>query len=275
MNIPDPWLMDTADISRDERKRKESPGSFFYSQGKSIVLASGYFHDDRLKDFARGGVARKHRHRIHLALFGQLMASFEYLSKEIVAKAVDVTDYLDLQLDKCGWVRLSSAHVLATRRVATTPGSILIGPTQGWHSAEAINERYRFLFGSGPIDDPTARELDRLWVLRHSVAHNAGFVTNHDSARISAPALSERVVAISESFIEEAFDFLSPIGETMVQVAGNSLLARLRTQISLNGKSYPRDESYYIAIKRLSQYVKSRTRGLADFGEVEYDNDFP
>ncbi|MEM7561359.1 MAG: hypothetical protein AAF394_19715, partial [Planctomycetota bacterium] len=104
--IPSRRNRDTVDAKRDELKRQRSPGSFFYSQGWGQVLAAGYFTNERLAESARGGIALKHRHRIHLALFGQLMASFEYFLKDFVAKAVDATTNLDEKIRKEKWLEI-------------------------------------------------------------------------------------------------------------------------------------------------------------------------
>lgn len=88
--IPSHRNRDTIDVRRDERKRQLSPGSFFFFQGQSQVLSTGYFKNERLAASARDGIVMKHLHRIHLALFGQLMASFKFFSKDFVSKGNDI-----------------------------------------------------------------------------------------------------------------------------------------------------------------------------------------
>lgn len=273
MNIPNPWTLDTADAYRESEKRDTSPGSFFYSQGQSIMLAASYFTDSRLTSSARGGVAKKHRHRLQLALFGQLMASFEFLSKDIIAKSVDMCSYLDVQLHKATWINLNSVHVLSTRNRPSSPGSILIGHTQGWHQVKNTTERFVALFGQSPILSTEERDLDRLWILRHSVAHNAGYITPHDAFRISAPTLSAKVAAVDEIFIKDSFNFLSPIARRMVHVASESLLARMRADVHVAGLDFERDKESYIAIRKLGTYLTSRRQAVPEFGEADYTSD--
>ena len=79
------------------------------------MLAAGYFTNKRLAKSARGGIGFKHRHRIHLALFGQLMASFEYFLKDFVARAVDATTNLDEKIQKEKWLEINVDRVLANR----------------------------------------------------------------------------------------------------------------------------------------------------------------
>src|SRR6266705_2427678 len=181
--IPDVWNRDTADVVRDELKRKESPCSFFWSQGQSLSLAAEYFVDDRLAETARGGVALKHRHRVHLALFGQLMASFEDLLKYFVAKVIDLTAVLDTKVQKAKWMEVDASKVLAYRLVATTPGAMLVHSTLGWHVPATVKLRYQELFSRNPITNDEISTLERLWILRHTVAHNAGFVIQYDAVR--------------------------------------------------------------------------------------------
>jgi hypothetical protein len=68
------------------------------------------------------------------ALFGQLMASFGYLLKDFVAKAVDLTAVIDPKVQKAKWMEVDAAKVLASRIAATTPGAMLVHSTLGWHT---------------------------------------------------------------------------------------------------------------------------------------------
>lgn len=272
-SIPGSWTRDTAESLRDEKKRKESPTSFFFSQGRSLVLAAQYFDDDRLVKQARGGVAVKHRHKVHLALFGQLMASFEYLLKDFIAKVIDVTDLYDGVVRKAKWIEVDAGRVLASRVVATTPGSILIHPTMGWHTPEIVNKRYGELFEHQVIESGEQRNLERLWILRHSVAHNAGFVIHHDAARIGASALSERVVNVDASFVSAAFDFLSPIARRVAETVGDKVLLKWLQGAQELGSDYARDEATYQQLKKLATYIDSRPSDLPDFTEMDYQED--
>ncbi len=272
--IPEPWNRDTAEVRREEAKRKESPCSFFFSQGQSLVLAAGYFVDERLAENARGGVALKHRHRMHLALFGQLMASFEYLLKDFVAKAIDLTGVFDSKIQKAKWIEVDAAKVLAYRLAATTPGAMLVHSTLGWHTPSTVNMRYQELFLRSPIPNDEISTLERLWVLRHTVAHNAGFVIHHDAYRIGAAALSEHVVNIDEVFIRETFEFLRPIAERIATDIGDAVLLEwLRTVVD-NGADFTRDSATYIGLKKLATMAAARTQDVPIPIEANYLADF-
>ena len=276
MNLTDlhPWVHDAADLKREEQKRWYSPSSFFFSQGQSLVLAASYFRDTRLTSTARGGVARKHRHRIHLALFGQLMASLEYLFKDFIAQVIDLTDVFDEKVKKAKWIEVDAGHVLSVRTVKTTPGALLLHSTLGWQDSRTVNVRYSDLFLFQPIDQPEIDTLDRLWVLRHSVAHNAGFVTARDAARAGVPALSNAVVDLNEEFIRETFDFLCNIAKRVATEVGDRVVLewlRSKKEVEANWK---RDKQTYTWLKYLAAYIPSRARELPKIRKGTYTADF-
>jgi hypothetical protein len=272
--VPEPWTRDSADVRRDESKRKESPCSFFFSQGQSLVLAADYFSDERLNENARGGVALKHRHRIHLSLFGQLMASFEYLLKDFVAKAIDLTAVLDSKVQKAKWVEVDAAKVLAYRLAATTPGAMLVHSTLGWHSPSTVNSRYQELFARQPISIAELPTLERLWVLRHSVAHNAGFVIHYDASRIGSANLAEHVANVDAAFMGETFNFLRPIADRIASEVGDAILLEWIRSIAPTGQDFARDSAAYIGLKKLATMVAARTRDVPAANELNYRADF-
>ncbi len=269
---PDVWHRDTADARRDERKRGASPTSYFFTQGQSLVLAASYFSDDRLAVAARGGVALKHRHRIQLALFGQLMASFEYMLKDFVAKEIDASTLLDERILKEKWIGVDTARILAVRNATSTPGAMLVHASQGWHAPRTVNDRYVALFDRTPISNTETSTLDKLWVLRHSVAHNAGYVTQYDATRIGSTDLQDDVANVDAEFIRETFEFLRPIARRVADI-GNALLISWLHTVGAT-KDFERDRPTYQALKQLSAYVESRTRELPEMSEATYEADF-
>lgn len=273
--IPNTWNRDSADARRDELKRSSSPCSFFYSQAQSLSLAANYFVDDRLSDEARGGVAQKHRHRMQLALFGQLMAAFEYMLKDFVAQAIDATTVLDETVQDAKWIEVSAAKILASRSMATTPGAMLVHSTLGWHSPEKVNDRYQTLFGKRPIEAAETPDLERLWILRHSVAHNAGYITSYDASRLNADNLADSVANIDSDFIARSKNFLVPIGERVATVAGGALLKRWFASLKDDGPDYSRDQTTYRRLKELATTVRSRTQEVQAPTEEDYLNEFP
>lgn len=272
--IPAAWRRPSADAQRDEEKRSASPCSFFYSQAQSLTLTAQYFVDDRLSNEARGGVAIKHRHRMQLALFGQMMASFEYMLKDFVAKSVDATTVLDQTILKAGWTEVTAAKILASRSTATTPGAMLIHSTLGWHTPGKVNERYKELFAQEPIESDKIADLERLWILRHSVAHNSGYITDYDSSRLGAPALASSVVRIDASFIDATKWFLVPIARRVAEVVGGALLSRWFASVRPEGQDYVRDKETFKKLKQLATMVDSRTRDVPEPTEQDYQNEF-
>ena len=271
---PSPWRHDAADINREERKRKLSPSSFFFSQAQAIALAASYFDRSRLSCRVRPGVAKKHTHRIHLALFGQLMASLEFLLKDFVARVIDVIPTFDEALIRAEWLRVDTARILSMRSTVTTAGALLLHPTVGWQQPEIANRRYKELFSSQPILADEVQELDRLWILRHSVAHNAGFVSAYDAARAGFPHIADKVADIDEEFILETFKFLVDIAERVAQGVGDTVLCRWLASRKTLGPNYIRDKEIYTALKLLSTFVDSRAQDLPRITKGPYTMDF-
>ncbi len=268
------WSHDAADLRREEDKRWYSPGSFFYSQGHALVLAARYFRKDRLISIAHGGVATKHLHRMHLALFGQLMASHEYLLKDFVAQVIQIVDIFDDRIKEAKWITIDSTHVLSARSVQTHVGAMLLHSTLGWHDPRDVNRRYKNLFRYQPIDPAEYEAMDRLWILRHSVAHNAGLVIAHDAVRIDLPRLSSQVVDINAAFIEEAFNFLCCIARRLAEQIGDRVLLEwLRSRVKM-GKDWPRDKRLYTWMKLLATFVQSRAKALPKITKGQYIKDF-
>ncbi|MBX6386653.1 MAG: hypothetical protein IRZ07_27370 [Microbispora sp.] len=259
--IPDAYASESADIQRDEEKRRASPPSFFFAQTQALKLAANYFRNSRLQPSARGGVAAKHRHRIHGALFGQVMAAFEFCLKDFIAQIIDRTDMYDDRILGCSWIGVDVSRVLARRGSTGGVGGLLIHPLLGWHNAEQVNQRYKELFDHPLLaTDEDARTLDRLWILRHSVVHNAGFVTGHDAYRLSAPSLSERAVRIDGEFVSETVDFLRSIVLRIESPTGTGVVRRWLETRAVG--RWEDDEEVYRALRHVTCAAQSRTQEL-------------
>lgn len=272
--IPSARTTGTADAERDEDKRKKSPGSFFFSQGHSLVLAAKYFNDDRLQDSARGGVANKYRHRIHLALFGQLMASFEYFLKDFVSKAIDSTTQLDDLVKSQKWISVDTQKLLANRSGIASIGSVLVHSTQSWHSATEVNSRYSSLFKRSPFSAEDIVVIEKLWVLRHSVAHNAGTVIHYDAVRIGNEDLANRAADLDADFLASTFDFLAPLVKDTCTECGKNLLKDYFLVLADRGPDFQLDKASYGQLKHLSEYVSSRVTDLSVITKATYEADF-
>lgn len=270
--VPSTWSRDTKEFERDEEKRKKSPCSFFYSQGRALFLAARYFNDERLTDSAKKGVSRKHRHRIQLSLFGQLMAAFEYMLKDFVSQVIDTCDVIDDIIADEDWVNIDTKQVLAQKSSESSVGALLIHPTGGWHNPRKVNARYSKLFGGEIIEEPEIPTLNRMWIIRHTVAHNAGRVTGPDAARFGASDLSEKVVNTDEDFIDQALDFLSPIAERTAESCGKCVLNKWFKSISDADPDFERDKAIYRSLKHLGTYLESRPKNLPDLGKREYSS---
>lgn len=268
------WHSDSADIAREEGKRERSPASFFYSQGQALVLAAEYFKAKRLAKRASSGVAYKHLHRIHLALFGQMMASFEYLLKDFIARVFDAVPTFDERIRDEKWVTVNAERVLAVRAAPISPGALLFHSTLGWHEPEEVNKRYKRLFEGEPIATSEFAALEPLWVLRHSVAHNAGFVTSVDAARGRIPLVSAKVADISAQHIADTFESLCPIARRLAEVVGAKVIQKWISSRTAAGPDYLRDKETYKRLKLLATYVCSRARPLPKITKSMYTSDY-
>lgn len=269
--IPEEYTSEAPDIARDEEKRRRSPPSFFFAQSQALKLAAAYFKDERLKVGAHGGVAEKHRHRIQSALFSQVMAAFEFCLKDFVALAIDCSDVYDEEVDRLDWIVVDKSRVLAQREVSGRVGALLIHPTLGWHDSKLVNERYKRLFGQTLIPEGQGEVLDRLWILRHTVVHNAGFVTHHDAYRLRATMLSEKAARIDPVFLDASVAFLRDLARRLGDAIGDAVLSRWFKTRSTS--QFENDAAAYEALKLLATVVESRAQPLPTVTEPMYDED--
>ena len=238
------------------------------------MLAAGYFTDERLAETARGGIALKHRHRIHLALFGQLMASFEFFLKDFVAKAVDATTLLDEKIQKAEWLEIDVNRVLANRSGMATIGSTLVHSTLGWHSPGQVNGRFTSLFSRNAFNASEVETLEKLWVLRHSVAHNAGMIIHYDATRIGDEMLADHAADIDARFIKDTFDFLNPVAKKICEDCGGNLLRSYFQPLHERGPNILSDMPTFSRIRPLMEYVDSRAKELPQIDQPAYEADF-
>jgi hypothetical protein len=268
--VPDTYSSGAADMERDEAKRTTSPPSFFFGRGWGLVLAANYFTDQRLSS-SHSAVAAKHRHRIQSATFGMLMAAFEWCAKDFIAQVLTATEIFDDQVQAAKWISLDTSSVLAQRASSASVGGILIHPTLGWHDPTTLHRRYSELFKASPLRTADRRTLERLWLLRHTVAHNAGFVTPHDAYRMSAPSLSGRSVRIDERFLEDTWTFLTGIVRRLGDPVGMEILDQWCRQRPEG--DFGADRASYVALKTIATVVEGRDKDLPTFGETDYRAD--
>ncbi len=260
--IPERYASEAADIARDEAKRLASPPSFFFAQTRALLLASDYFNNHRLKAGAAGGVAAKHRNRIRSAFFGQLMAAFEFCIRDFLAQVVDASDAYDDVVNECKWIDVDKSRMLAQRDVAGSVGALLIHPLLGWHDTDQVNSRYEAFFEHQLLSKDEARDLQRLWIIRHSVAHNSGFVTHHDAYRLQAPTLRNAAIAMNHSFLSDTTEFLRAVVSKLQreQVIGDRVLARWFERKATG--VWQTDKLAYTRVRHVVTIVSQRTQPL-------------
>lgn len=203
-----------------------------------------------------------------------MMAAHEFLMKDFVASVVDLIPTFDDAILGEKWIDVDAKRVLSLRSTSSTPGSVLLHGTMGWHDPKTVNHRYSAIFGRAPISNSDVPTLERLWILRHSVAHNAGYVTAYDAVRGNMPSLANAVAAIDDSYITETFDFLRNIARRVANDVGDAVVqAWLRTRMEA-GKNYQRDKATYTRLKLLASFVESRSKELPKIGKGAYTADW-
>lgn len=263
--IPDATSADSADVERDERKRQTSPPSSFYAQSQAILTAVRYF-DPLHSGYA--GTAGKHKNKMWSALFVQLMAAFEFTMKDFIAQTLDVTHVYDDDVRSWSWLQIDVPTVMSTREGVTRLGAVLIHPLPGWQVPETMNARYQNVYRRAPIAGDEVATLRDLWIVRHSVAHNGGFITQPDARRLRDTSMAERQVRIDLEYLENTAEFLRTIVGRLESVVGPSLLEKWFREAS--ARAWERDESDYCRLKVLTSYVQSRRKEVPSPDEAAY-----
>jgi len=266
--VPNPSTSESSDAQRDERKRQASPPSAFFAQSQAVLTAVKYFEG---LHSGYPGAARKHMNRICGAMFVQLMAAFEFTTKDFIAQTLDATHIYDDDVKGWSWLQIDVAAVLSTREGLGRLGAVLVHPLPQWQVPETVNERYQDVFKRQPIRRLEIQPLRDLWIVRHSVAHNAGFVTQPDARRLRSAELREKQVSIDVDFLQEAIDFLRAVVARLDTVIGASLLERFFRE----GASgvWEQDRETYARLKLLTTYVRSRPTELPEIEESRYAAD--
>jgi hypothetical protein len=81
---------------------------------------------------------------------------------------------------------------MSTREGFTRLGAVLIHPLTGWQVPETMNSRFKDVFKREPIAPDEIQKPRDLWIIRHLIAHNGGFVTRADARRLRSLTLSVR-----------------------------------------------------------------------------------
>jgi hypothetical protein len=200
------------------------------------------------------------------------MAAFEFCLKDFIAQVVDRTDMYDDVIETCDWIDISKARVLSRRDSSAGIGAILIHPLLGWHEADKVNDRYERLFNHQLLESADeVRTLERLWILRHSVVHNAGFVTDHDAYRLRARSLREQGVKIDGEFISQTVDFLGDVVLRLQRPIGQGIMRRWFATRAVG--TWEEDEPAYVALKHLTRAVVARTDDLPTFNQATYEKE--
>jgi hypothetical protein len=176
--------------------------------------------------------------------------------KDFVAQTLDATHIYDDEVKAWGWMQIDVPTVLSAREGLTRLGAVLIHPLQGWQLPKTLNSRYMDIYKRQPVANDEIAPLSDLWIVRHSIAHNGGVVTQPDARRLRNPTLADLQVLIDLAYLEAATEFLRGIVQRLSTVVGPSLLARWFREGST--RTWGRDQPDYCRIKLLVTYVESR-----------------
>lgn len=254
---------------RAEQKRTSSPPSHFFTRATALLLASSYF---KTKSEAAGtSYSANHMRQINNALFGQLMAAFEWCLKDFVAQIVDATPVLDETLAKQAWINVKASTVLAARGSQAPVGAILLHQTGQWYRAGNVNDRFQKLFGEVLILPAEKASLDKLWLVRHVVAHNAGQLEQHDAYRLQAPNVADKVISVNQDYLGATAGFLTPIVRRLGNTVGEAfVITWLKAQ---EAADYAKHQSTYETLKTIAAVVEKPKDDLPAFTASAYAAD--
>lgn len=265
--IPNVYATDAKDIARDERKRLASPPSFFISRAQGLLVAARYFEGRTATGYS--GTAKKHLQRLNSAFLAQMLAGFEWCLKDYVAMVLTATDVFDERLGNQDWVRPSVHTVLSQRSEGGTLGATLIHPTLGWHDVNQANLRFKRLFGQDLVKSTQDQEsLAALWLLRHSLAHNAGIVTFVDAHRMRAPVLANKVGEIDLEFLKDAKDLLVRVASRLESPVGGAMLKAWFVERATG--NYVEDKPDFVRLKQIATAVKKPSDDLPRVTKSSY-----
>ena len=220
-------LPGTSDGSANrERRRIErlrlSPGSFFKSRSRELVLAAPYFRD-RLVPGGYGGTMEHYYHTLCSASFAMLMSTVEVTWRALFGRIVDATDRYDDELRNLLKDTDMAESVLA-HRGDSGAGSVVTAALGTWQAPEAVNTRFQRLLKVQPISKKDIPILRELWQIRHIIAHGAGVTNPLDEYRLGGRVTTDRALQIDAQYLEEAERELLRIVGAAVELVGTRVL---------------------------------------------------
>jgi len=215
------------------------------------------------------GAAKKHRNRTRSAMFVQLMAAFEFAMKDFIAQTIDATHIYDDDVKDWDWLQIDVATVLSTREGLGRLGAVLVHPLLGWQRPETMNQRFQDVYERQPISKTEIPQLRDLWIVRHSVAHNGGMVTQPDARRLRNPALAEKQVLIDLPYLESTSDLLRSIVKRLADLVGPALMTRWFADGATG--VWESDSDAYMRLANLTSCIEARTKSLPELDATDYE----
>ncbi|MGD9695100.1 MAG: hypothetical protein AB7V42_05510 [Thermoleophilia bacterium] len=203
-------------------KLERSPGSFFKARARDLVLAADYANK-RLPENAYGGTSRRHYHTVCGATYTVLLSSFELSLKSLYARIIDRTSRYDDRLKDDKSLSIKPELILANREV-TGAGDVFASQWNAWQAPDEVNRRFRTLMQVDPLDKAAVPDLEKLWQLRHVVAHSSGVTSRLDRHRLGGAIEADRALVIDGAYLSEVEARLLTIMTNVVNIVGNRLL---------------------------------------------------
>lgn len=203
-------------------KLERSPGSFFKARARDLVLAADYANE-RLPANAYGTTSRRHYHTVCGATYAVLLSSFELSVKSLYACIIETTSRYDERLKGDKKLTIRPELILANREVAGA-GDVFASQWNAWQAPSEVNDRFRSLMEIDPLDNAAVADLEKLWQVRHVIAHSSGVTSRLDRHRLGGPIEADRALVIDGSYLEVVEHRLLAIMRAAVEVVGIRLL---------------------------------------------------
>lgn len=262
-------LPETSDgaAQREQRlsdKLERSPGSFFKARARDLVLGASYANE-RLPANAYGATSRRHFHTVCGATYAVLLSSFELSLKSLYARIIDRTGRYDDMLKGDKGLTIKPELILANRDVAGA-GDVFASQWNAWQSPTEVNKRFRNLIAVDPLDNAAVADLEKLWQIRHVIAHSSGVTSRLDRHRLAGAIEADRALVIDGDYLVVVETHLLAIVTAATAVVGTRLL----DDYFSNQPTWDANEDEFAALFLLGRVV-GQTQNLPVVAEDDFN----
>lgn len=245
-------------------KLERSPGSFFKARARDLVLAAGYAND-RLPGNAYGGTSQRHYHTVCGATYAVLLSSFELTIKSLYARSIDCTGRYDDRLKGDTKLTIKPELILANRDV-TGAGDVFASQWNAWQAPTEVNQRFCKLIEINPLDNTAVAALEKLWQIRHVIAHSSGVTSRLDRHRLGGAIEADRALVIDGDYLAVVEERLLAIMTSAAAVVGKRLLDDYFDR----NPAWDTEQVEFTALLLLGRVV-GQTQDLPEVTEADFD----